>query len=192
VAHQVTVGLAGRYGPVAQAFHWVTAILVLVAFIYGPGGSEQRVYSPARDFDRQLHETLGMCVFVLVAMRVLWRTVDARPEPPQVPRWMGIASKAAQWGLYLLLFAVPLTAIAGAWLEGHPLTLLGGIEIPPLLGLSHDLGAQIATLHTWLGDAILWLAGFHAVAALYHHSVLKDGVLASMLPRWLPLRRNNR
>jgi cytochrome b561 len=192
VADQVTVRPADRYGPVAQAFHWVTAILVLVAFIYGPGGSEQRVYSPARDFDRQLHETLGMCVFALAAMRMLWRAVAARPDPPQVPRWMGIASKAVQWGLYVLLFAVPLTAIAGAWLEGHPLTLLGGIEIPPLLGLSHDLGAQIATLHTWLGDAILWLAGFHALAALYHHIVLKDGVLASMLPRWLPLRRNKR
>ena len=40
-----------------QLLHWLTAILVLVAFIYGPGGSEQRVYSAARDFDRQLHET---------------------------------------------------------------------------------------------------------------------------------------
>src|ERR1700716_527652 len=137
-----------RYGLVAQAFHWVTAILVLIAFIYGPGGSEQRVYSPARDFDRQLHETLGMCVFAIVAMRVLWRMVDTRPDPPQVSRWMSIAAKAVQWALYLLLFALPLTAIAGAWFEGHPLTLLGGVEIAPLLGLSHDLGAKIATLHT--------------------------------------------
>jgi cytochrome b561 len=177
-----------RYRPVAQAFHWVTAILVLVAFIYGPGGSEERVYSPARDFDRQLHETLGMCVFALVVMRVLWRMVDTQPDPPQVPRWMGIAAKAVQWALYLLLFALPLTAITGAWLEGHPLTLLAGVEIPPLLGPSHDLGARIATLHTWLGDTILWLAGFHALAALYHHFVLKDGVLASMLPRRLALR----
>jgi cytochrome b561 len=177
-----------RYGNVAQAVHWVTAILVLVAFLYGPGGSEERVYSPARDFDRQLHETLGICVFGLVVMRVLWRMVDSQPDPPQVSRWMGIAAKAVQWALYLLLFALPLTAIAGAWLEGHPLTLLGGVEIAPLLGLSHDLGAKIATLHTWLGDAILWLAGLHALAALYHHFVLKDGVLASMLPRWLPLR----
>jgi cytochrome b561 len=172
-----------RYGTVAQAFHWVTAVLVVVAFIYGPGGSEERVYSHARDFDRQLHETLGMCVFALVAMRLLWRAIDARPAPSQVPRWMGIASKVVQWGLYALLFAVPLTAIAGAWLEGHPLTLLGGIVIPPLLALSHDTGAQIAELHTWLGDTILWLAGLHAVAALYHHFVLRDGVLASMLPR---------
>jgi cytochrome b561 len=178
-----------RYGRAAQAFHWVTAILVVVAFIYGPGGSEQRVYSSARDFDRQLHETLGMCVFALVLMRLLWRMVDTRPDPPQVPRWMGSATKALHWALYLLLFALPLTAIAGAWLEGHPLTLLAGVEIPPFLGLSHDTGARIATLHTWLGDAILWLAGIHALAALYHHIVLNDGVLASMLPRWFPLRQ---
>jgi cytochrome b561 len=63
------------------------------------------------------------------------------------------------------------------------------VEIPPFLGLSHDTGARIATLHTWLGDAILWLAGIHALAALYHHVVLKDDVLAAMLPRWFPLRQ---
>jgi cytochrome b561 len=172
-----------RYSPLAQTFHWVIAILVLAAFIYGPGGTEERVYSAARDFDRQLHETLGMCVFVLSAMRLLWRMVDTHPDPPQVARWMGIAAKAVQWTLYLLLFAVPLTAIAGAWLEGHPVTLLAGVEIAPLLGLSHDTGAKIATIHTWLGDAILWLAGFHALVALFHQFVLRDGVLASMLPR---------
>jgi cytochrome b561 len=178
-----------RYGPVAQAFHWITAILVLVAFIYGPGGSEERVYSAAVDADRQLHETLGLCVFALVVMRLLWRLVDEHPDPPQVSRWMGLASKAVQWALYVLLFAVPLTAITGAWLEGHPLTLLGGVKIGPLLGLSHDTGATIANLHGWLGDAILWLAGLHAVAALYHQLILKDGVLVSMLPAWFPARR---
>jgi cytochrome b561 len=179
-----------RYGAVAQTFHWATAIIVLIAFIYGPGGSEQRVYSPVRDFDRQLHETLGLCVFALVVMRVLWRMVDTQPDPPQGSRWMDIAAKAVQGALYLLLFALPFTAIAGAWLEGHPLTLLTGVEIPSLLGISHDTGATIARIHTWLGDAILWLAGFHALAALYHHAVLKDGVLASMLPRWVPLRQS--
>jgi hypothetical protein len=50
---------ASEYSGMAQALHRLTAILVLVAFIYGPGGSEQRVYSPARDAQRQLHETLG-------------------------------------------------------------------------------------------------------------------------------------
>jgi cytochrome b561 len=181
-----------RYGTVAQALHWATALLVLVAFIYGPGGSEERVYLPERDFDRQLHETLGLCAFALVVMRVLWRMVDTRPEPVQLPRWMDLSAKAMQGALYLLLFALPLTAVAGAWLEGHPLTLLAGVQVAPLLGRSHDVGASIAEIHTWLGDAILWLAGIHALAAVYHHLVLKDGVLASMLPRWFALRPPNR
>jgi cytochrome b561 len=92
-------------------------------------------------------------------------------------------------GLYVLLFAVPLTAITGAWLEGHPLTLLGGVAIAPWLAESHASGAQIAEIHTWLGDAILWLAGLHALAALAHHFLLRDGVLLSMLPGRGPARR---
>jgi len=172
-----------RYGRAAQAFHWATAAIVLAAFLYGPGGAEERVYSPARDFDRSLHETLGLTVFFLVVARLAWRAIDTRPDPPAVPRWMGLASRLVQGLLYVLLFALPLTAVTGAWLEGHPLTLLGGTEIAPWLAKNHDAGASIARLHTWLGDAIMWLAGLHALAALYHHFVLKDAVLLSMLPR---------
>jgi cytochrome b561 len=101
---------------------------------------------------------------------------------------MDLSAKAVQGALYLLLFALPITAIAGAWLEGHPLTLLAGVEVRPLIETSHDAGVTLASIHTWLGDAILWLAGVHALAGLYHHFVLKDGVLASMLPRWRTLR----
>jgi cytochrome b561 len=181
-----------RHGAVTQTLHWVTAILVLAAFVYGPGGSEQRVYAAARDFERQLHETLGLCVFALAALRALWRLVERPPAPPPVARWMTLAARATHAGLYLLLFALPLTAISGAWLEGHPLTLLGGLQIKPLLGLSHDIGARLASLHGWLGDAILWLAGLHAAAGLYHHYALGDGVLVSMLPRWLSARNAER
>jgi cytochrome b561 len=177
-----------RYSSLGLTLHWVTAILVLVAFIYGPGGSETRVYSAGRDFDRQLHETLGLAVFVLAVMRVVWRLAATTPEQPSVARWMRAAARGVQLAMYLLLFALPLTAATGAWLEGHPLTLLGGIEIGPLLTESHAAGTTIAVVHTWLGDAILWLAGLHALAALYHHFALGDTVLTSMLPRW-PLRR---
>ena len=177
------------YGPVAQSLHWATAILVLVAFFFGPGGSEQRVYAPGADIDRQIHESLGLAVFVLAGIRGLWRLVDVGPEPPRVPRWMGFAANTVQAGLYLLLFALPITAVAGAWLEGHPVTLLAGVEIPPPLASAHDTGATLATIHRWLGDAILWVAGLHAIAALYHHFVVRDGVLVAMLPRWLGLKK---
>ena len=181
-----------RYGRVAQLLHWLTAVLVLVAFLYGPGGPESRVYAPSRDFDRHLHETLGSCVLLLVLVRVGWRLFDRRPEPAPVSRWMGLAAKIVQGLLYVLLFAVPLSAILGAWLEGHPLAYLGGLEVAAPFAASHDLGVTIATIHTWLGDAILWVAGLHALAALYHQFVLKDGVLASMLPVWLLAPRSGR
>lgn len=171
-----------RHGSVTQFLHWATAILVLVAFIYGPGGSEQRVYSAAKDFDRQLHETLGMAVFALTLLRFAWRAVDRRPEEPPMAAWMRTAGKAVHGVLFLLLVAVPVTAITGAWLEGHPLTLLAGVKIAPMLAESHALGSSIASVHTFLGDTILWVAGAHALAGLFHHYVLRDRVLRSMLP----------
>jgi cytochrome b561 len=177
-----------RHGTVTQTLHWLTALLVLVAFVYGLEGSEERVYSSARDFERQLHETLGLCVFALVVMRVIWRLVDECPSPVQVSRWARVSATAMQAVLYLLLFAIPLTASAGAWLEGHPLTLLAGAQTPPQFATSHRAGAILAEIHTWLGDAIMWLAGLHALAGLYHHFVLKDRVLVSMLPRWVQPR----
>jgi cytochrome b561 len=187
--HEPAPGPRTRYGALTQALHWATAVLVLAAYSFGPGGSEEKVYAAARDVERQLHETLGLCVFALVLLRLLWRLVDERPHPPQSARWMRVAASVVQGLLYALLFAVPLTAIAGAWLEGHPLTLLAGVEIQPLLGKAHAAGASVAKIHTWLGDALLWLAGGHALAGLYHHFLLKDGVMDAMLPRRFPMWR---
>jgi cytochrome b561 len=169
------------YGRVAQGLHWVTAILVLVAFLIGEGGPEQRVYSAERASRLMLHESLGLAVLIIVVIRLAWRLFDRAPDDPPMPGWMTRSAAATHWALYLLLLAVPLTAIIGAWSEGHALTTYLG-PIGPWFGWSHDFGARIAELHTWLGDAILWLAGFHAAAALLHHFVLKDRVLVSMLP----------
>jgi cytochrome b561 len=47
-----------------------------------------------------------------------------------------------------------------------------------------EIGGAAALFHaTTMGDTILWVAGFHAVAALFHHFYLRDRVLLSMLPR---------
>lgn len=78
--------------------------------------------------------------------------------------------------------------MVGAWMEGHALTFLGDKSIPPMLALSHETGAKFAELHTVLGNTILWLAGLHAFAAIYHHLKLKDRVLLTMLPAWIAPR----
>ncbi|MEI7993477.1 MAG: cytochrome b [Methylococcaceae bacterium] len=171
-----------HYTHTAQVFHWLIAVLVLAAFVMGPGGSETSVYSQAREFERQVHSLLGMLVFGLSVLRLLWRLGHRRPTSAPMPAWM---LRAATWGhraLYVLLFAVPLTAISGAWLEGHSVGLLLGLEFAPQLALDRGWGAWVSELHTWLGDAMLWLAGLHAAAAIYHHYVRKDGTLLSMMP----------
>ena len=173
------------YGSTAMTFHWVMAVLVLAAFIMGPGGSEQRVYSHAKDFDRVLHEWLGLTVFALTLARLAWRAFNPVPDLSGAPPWMKRASRLVQGLLYVLLVVTPITAITGAWLEGHPLTLGALGEVAPMIPESHALGSVIAEVHGWLGDIIIWLAGFHAAAGLFHHFVLKDEVMLSMLPaRW--------
>jgi cytochrome b561 len=173
-----------RYSPAAQGFHWVTAILVAMAYLVSPGSSEQRVYSIASDFMRHVHETTGILIFMIVLARILWRTIEAGPEALPMQAWMKYSAKLAHFALYALLIALPLTAMLGAWLEGHPLTLLGVGDFGPMLPQSHDVGQALSYVHAILGNIIVWVAGLHAVAALFHHFVLRDNVLISMLPDW--------
>jgi cytochrome b561 len=176
-----TVGSSARYGAPAQAFHWATAVLVLTAFIISAGGPEARVYSAERAQQLQLHETLGLAVFALALIRLAWRAFDRTPSVP-MPAWMHVAGRFVQALLYCLLVVVPLTAIVGAWLEGHPVTAIAIGPIGPWLPAGHQLGQAIAAAHSWLGDALMWLAGLHAAAGLFHHFVMRDRVLLAMLP----------
>jgi cytochrome b561 len=181
-AMMATTGTKERYSAVAQALHWITAVLVLVAFIVAEGGPESRVYSPERDSQRILHESLGLAVLALVVIRIVWRLFDRAPDAEPMARWMTLGATLSHWLLYLLLFAVPLTAVFGAWLEGHALNTYLFAEIPAPFAPAHDTGAWLTELHETLGDVIIWLAGLHAAAALFHHFVLKDKVLRAMLP----------
>jgi len=123
-----------------------------------------------------------MSVFALTMARVCWRTIFPSPKIPEMPAWMDIGARLGQWAIYALLVLVPVTAILGAWLEGHPLTLLAVGNIRPWLPQSRQLGLALADIHGWLGNALMWLAGLHATAALYHHFWRRDTVLLSMLP----------
>jgi cytochrome b561 len=171
-----------RYSAPAQLFHWLTALLVIAAYIVSPGGTEERIYAPANDFDRSLHELLGISVFALTLLRVCWRAFFPPPPSPEMPVWMERGARFGHWAIYALLVLVPLTSIFGAWFEGHPLTLLGLGNIQPWLPPSRAFGLWLANLHGWLGNVLIWLAGFHAAAALYHHFWRRDTVLLSMLP----------
>lgn len=184
-----------HFDPFSRALHWLTAIAVLIAFILGPGGFGRMVrqgIDPATRPDIVWHESLGVLVFVLTLVRLGWMAM--RPAAPQfeMSSWMRTASKCVMGLMVLLVLLVPITAMITLGSKGVPATLLGGVRLNALGFLSGTpFGALTdwGDVHGFLGDALMWLAGVHAAVALYHQFLLRDGVLASMLP-WLDRRRS--
>lgn len=176
------------YDPLSRSLHWLTALAVLGAFVLGPehfGRQMRDGLDPATRWDIVAHETLGAAVFALTLVRLLWAVV--RPAAPRIdmPRWMHGLSKAVQGLLWLLMLALPLTALLALASEHHPLTLLGGLRVNEMPAIADSALASLADwgeVHGLLGDVMIWLAGLHAAAAVYHHVARRDGVLATMLP----------
>lgn len=177
-----------RYDGFSRALHWLTAIVVTLAFSLGPEGFGRLVrqgVDPATRSSIVWHESLGIAVLALTALRLLW--VAVRPAAPQVPMANGlrIASRVIHGSLWVLLLTLPVTALLALGGEGHPLTLLGGVRverIPFIVDSGVGRLADWGDVHGFLGDLTIGLAGLHATAAIFHHFVLRDGVLQTMLP----------
>lgn len=180
---------ASHYDPLSRAFHWLTAIAVIAAFILGPehfGRLMRDGLDPATRLDIVWHESLGILVFALTLLRLLW--VAVRPAAPQFETnsKLALLSKLMHLALWALLLVLPISALLALGSEGHPLTLLGGVRVNEMPLIANSALAELADwgdVHGLLGDVLIWLSGLHAVAAIYHHVFLKDGVLLSMLPK---------
>jgi cytochrome b561 len=109
---------------VDQFLHWLMAVVVAVALIVSVIDAESRVYSTAKDSTATCTNCSALDVLVLTLVRLVWRVVDPPPVLKDIPQWMESASNLVQWTLYGLLLLVPLTAMSGAWLEGHLISLL--------------------------------------------------------------------
>src|SRR5258708_24091879 len=84
-------------------------MLVLAAYVLSKGDGYS-LYSAAADGLRRIHETLGVLVFIVVVLRLLWRLIYSTPAKQPMPRWMAAAAKLVQFPLYALLIAIPATA----------------------------------------------------------------------------------
>ncbi len=185
----MTPASSQHYDKLSRAFHWLTALAVVVAFILGPehfGRMIKQGVDPATHSDIVWHESLGVLVFVLTLLRLLW--VAVRPAAPQfdTSKALSVAAKLGHLALWALMLALPASAMLALGSEGHPLTLLGGIRVDQLPLIANSPLAELADwgdVHGLMGQVLIWLAGLHAVAAIFHHVVLKDGVLASMVPK---------
>ena len=166
-----------RYGTVAAAIHWITALALVGLILTGfrAAGMDDDL---AKAAILRPHTAVGVAVLLLTLARILW-WVAADKKPPHIggqPRWQEIAASAVHGLLYLALLMMAGSGIAMMALSGAGDIVWGGAPGPlpdftqfaPRAG--HGLGAFL----------LIALTLVHVAAAFYHHYVLRDGLLARM------------
>ncbi len=171
-----------RYGAVAQTVHWLMAFMLVGSFSLGFYMHEMAV-SPLRLKLFSYHKWLGVLVFALVVLRLVWRwTHRPPPLPAHMPHWEKRAAEITHRLLYLFLFAAPLSGWLMSSAKGFQTVLFGVLPIPDLLSKNPPLGAALSEVHETLIWMLLSVAGLHAAAALKHHFIDRDDVLVRMTP----------
>lgn len=153
---KTTVG----YSTLQIVLHWAVALLIVAAFVTSDGAeAAMEVIEKGGTVGFLPHAGIGMAIFALVLLRIVVRFTRGAPAAPGEPgSWQVMA---AVWGhrlLYLLMLAVP----------------LGGMSI--WIG-----GMDNGDIHGFFATVLMVVAGGHAVMALFHHYVLKDGLLRRMM-----------
>lgn len=169
---------ATRYGGVSQVLHWGSAVLIAAAWTLGVT-MEELPRGPTRAAGLDLHATLGLLLVGAVLARLLWRA--ANPKPGQEQGWAGRAAQAMHLALYAVMLAVPLTGLADRWARGRGVsTFFGAVTLNPPFAIPG--GRAWGEVHEITANLLLVLIALHVAAALWHHLVLKDGLLGRMLP----------
>ncbi|HEX7375025.1 MAG TPA: cytochrome b [Steroidobacteraceae bacterium] len=170
-----------NYGSLAKFLHWTIVILIISQYVLAetaddlPNGLEKLQVLTR-------HRSFGMLILGLALARIAWKLMN-RGLPAPVGE--GALKKAAAAGhglLYLLILLVPVSGWAMSSAANYPVTFFGWFQFPSLVAENHDLHELLEEVHETLFYTIVVVAVGHALAALYHHYVLKDDVLRRMLP----------
>ena len=169
-----------NYDPVAIFLHWATAALVIAQITLAQ--TWDWFAKPTRELMENTHMSFGVLLTAAVLARIVWRFIPGHQVSSLEAGWLRIASKGTHYLLYSLLVAEAALGFIFRWGGGKPMAFFG-LGIPPLIGeISRPLRHQLREFHEWIGWTIIAIAALHALAALYHHYVLKDRVLERMLP----------
>lgn len=171
------------YGAVSKLLHWGMAFLVLFAI----GAVEFKGRLPKGVLRHEImiwHVQAGLCVFILIWIRIAWRLQQAAPLiTPPLSRIQSYASRLAHVALYVLMLGLPLLGILARQSKGKPVDFFGH-ALPILLdedkGLPYAL--SIRNAHEYLGNVLIGLVAIHAAAAIFHHVIRQDDTLKRMLP----------
>ncbi len=182
-----------RYTLVAIALHWLIAFLIigqLAGGLFMVGLPDAQASLKFQLF--QTHKSFGITILLLSIVRLGWRLTHKAPGLPiGMADWARIAARLTHVGFYVLIIATPLAGwalvSASPYAESVQTFLFGLIlwpHLPFFAGVEDRAGVTEAMekLHALLAFAMIGLLALHIGAALKHHFVDRDGVLARMLP----------
>lgn len=177
---------ATDYGSISKLFHWLIFLLVLIMIPLGYFMGD--VQKPLRGQVVNIHKVIGVCILVLMLLRLLWALKNVKPALPfQTPAWQRLAERCVHFLLYLGLIVMPLSGLVGSVAAGKPPHFYGvNIELP--IEQNKSL-AEFAfeKIHEPLAIILIVLIGIHILAALYHHFIKRDDILRRMVTgsgRW--------
>jgi cytochrome b561 len=157
-------------------------LLIVVAFSVGHYMADLDL-SPWKLKVFAWHKWVGVTIFALVLVRILWR---ASHTPPALPAGMSeMMKKLSAWAhlaIYLLMLAIPLTGWLHSSAAGVTVVYFNVLTLPDLVGKDKELSHLFKEIHESLNWALLGLVILHVAAALKHQFVDKDNLLNRM--RW--------
>jgi cytochrome b561 len=169
-----------RYNAASMAFHWTMAVLIVVVGVLGL--LHDSWPKQTQSFWINLHAILGLSVWVLIVARFWWRS---RHSPPELPSEAGELSRRLSYPVHLLLYAlifvIPLVGIVTFIWHGRVFDF-GLFKVDFGVRRNRAIFHPTEDIHGYLAYVLFALVGIHALAALWHHFVRRDGVLLRMWP----------
>lgn len=166
-----------RYGNVAVAIHWLTALAIFI--MLGTGLAAANSSNAEIEFSLlRGHAIMGSLVGVLTLFRIVWwLCFDRRPADQQgISRGQALAAHAVHYGLYAVILVMVSSGIGTLVLTGANLQLFGVAPLP----LPDFTLAPPFTVHGILARVLIVLLVGHIGAALWHQFVRRDRLLARM------------
>ncbi|OIR13963.1 hypothetical protein GALL_51000 [mine drainage metagenome] len=174
--------MSPHYTRTAITLHWLIALLICAAFPLGLYMHDLPL-SPHKLRMYSYHKWIGVTVFLFAVVRLSWRISHRPPSlPDSMANWEKSVAHAMHFALYALIFLAPLSGWLMSSAKGFQTVWFGMLPLPDLVGKDKELGNTLQEVHEALNFLMLGLVLAHAGAALKHHVIERDDVLARMLP----------
>lgn len=169
-----------RYTRTAMLLHWVMALLIF--FLFGLGWYMTELPETAvRAAPFALHKSVGLLVFTLLVVRLLWRL---RNPPPALPvgleEWKRILSTWVHRVFYVLLVLQPVTGYLSSSFTGRK-TSFFGFPLPQWGWKNEPLNYLFTDIHSGISDVLLICIIIHVLGAVIQMRQ-RDGLIYRMLP----------